>query len=251
MALRHNDKTAIVTGASSGIGRATAKRLAADGANVVVADVDEDGGQETVQQIESKGGEAIFVEVDVTDEWDVEAMVETARETYGGLDIAHNNAGIEGTNDPLTEQSLEEWQQVLDINLTGVWLAMKHELPVLTEGDGGAIVNTSSIAGLAADGSAPYTASKHGVVGLTKAAAVRYADEGVRVNAVCPGVVRTPMVERSLEEHPDAVEAMTDDQPLGRMAEPEEIAETVAWLASDESSFVNGHALPVEGGKLA
>jgi len=178
-------------------------------------------------------------------------MVETARETYGGLDIAHNNAGIEGTNDPLTEQSLEEWQQVLDINLTGVWLAMKHELPVLTEGDGGAIVNTSSIAGLAADGSAPYTASKHGVVGLTKAAAVRYADEGVRVNAVCPGVVRTPMVERSLEEHPDAVEAMTDDQPLGRMAEPEEIAETVAWLASDESSFVNGHALPVEGGKLA
>ncbi|WP_353635494.1 glucose 1-dehydrogenase (plasmid) [Halobacterium sp. NMX12-1] len=251
MALRHNGKTAIVTGASSGIGRATAKRLAADGANVVVADIDENGGQETVQQIESKGGEAIFVEVDVTDEWDVEAMVETARETYGGLDIAHNNAGIEGTNDPLTEQSLEEWQQVLDINLTGVWLAMKHELPVLTEGDGGAIVNTSSIAGLAADGSAPYTASKHGVVGLTKAAAVRYADEGVRVNAVCPGVVRTPMVERSLEEHPDAVEAMTDDQPLGRMAEPEEIAETVAWLASDESSFVNGHALPVEGGKLA
>ncbi|MDL0118487.1 glucose 1-dehydrogenase [Halobacterium salinarum] len=251
MAPQLNEHTAVVTGAGSGIGRATAQKLAADGANVVVADVDAEGGRETARQIESADGNAIYVDVDVTKEADVEAMVETALDTYGALDIAHNNAGIEGTNAPLSEQSIEDWHQVLDVNLTGVWLCMKHELPALTSGDGGAIVNTASIAGLAADGAEPYTASKHGVVGLTKAAAVHHAEDGVRVNAVCPGVVRTPMVERAIEEHPDAVDAMTEDQPLGRMAEPEEIAETVAWLASDESSFVNGHALPVEGGKLA
>ncbi|KDE58012.1 short-chain dehydrogenase [Halostagnicola sp. A56] len=251
MDTQFEDKTALVTGAGSGIGRATAEHFAHYGANVVVADIDTEGGTETVDQIEAAGGEAVFVQVDVTDESDVEAMVETACDTYGGLDIAHNNAGIEGGNAPLTEQSMDNWQRVLDINLTGVWLAMKYELPKLTDTDGGAIVNTSSIAGLSADGSAPYTASKHGVVGLTKSAAVRYAEQGVRINAVCPGVVRTPMVERTLEEHSEAVEAMTREQPLGRMAEPEEIASTVAWLASDDASFVNGHALPVEGGKLA
>lgn len=244
-------KTAIVTGAGSGIGRASAERFAAEGARVVVADVDEEGGAETVDRIEENGGEATFVAVDVTDEDDVERMVETACDTYGGLDVAHNNAGIEGENAPLTEQTAENWHRVLDINLTGVWLSMKHELPELVDGDGGAIVNTSSIAGLSADGTAPYAASKHGVVGLTKSAAVDYAEQGVRVNAVCPGVVRTPMVERSLEEHPEAVERITQEQPLGRMSEPEEIASTVAWLASEEASFVNGHALPVEGGKLA
>ncbi|ADE01879.1 MULTISPECIES: SDR family NAD(P)-dependent oxidoreductase [Haloferax] len=251
MADRLDGKTAVVTGASSGIGRASATRLAAEGANVVLGDIDAERGREVVSEIEADGGDATFVAVDVTDADDVRSMVETARETYGGLDIAHNNAGIEGDNDPLPEQSRENWDRVLGINLTGVWLAMKHELPALMEGDGGAIINTSSIAGLAADGSEPYVASKHGVVGLTKSAAVRYAEEGVRVNAVCPGVVRTPMVERSLEANPGAVEAITAEQPLGRMAEPEEIASAVAWLASEDASFVNGHALPVDGGKLA
>ena len=251
MAPKFEDKTALVTGAGLGIGRATAEQFAHHGACVVVADIDTEGGTETVDRIEAAGGDAIFVEVDVTDESDVEAMVETACDTYGGLDIAHNNAGIEGDTAPLTEQRLDDWQRVLDINLTGIWLAMKYELPKLTDADGGAIVNTSSIAGLSADGSAPYTASKHGVVGLTKSAAVRYAEQGVRINAVCPGVVRTPMVERTLEDNSEAIEAMTREQPLGRMAEPEEIAATVTWLASDDASFVNGHALPVEGGKLA
>ncbi|WP_050031423.1 glucose 1-dehydrogenase [Natrinema altunense] len=251
MADQFKGKTVIVTGAGSGIGRAAAKRFASGGANVVVADLDPEGGRKTVTQIEMTGGEATFVDVDVTDESSVERMVERTRETYGGLDIAHNNAGIEGENAPLTEQTMENWTQVLAINLTGIWLAMKYELPELVAGDGGAVVNTSSIAGLAADGNAPYTASKHGVVGLTKAAAVRYAEKGVRINAVCPGVVKTPMVERTIEENPDAVEAITNEQPLRRMAEPDEIAASVAWLASDDASFVNGHALPVEGGKLA
>jgi NAD(P)-dependent dehydrogenase (short-subunit alcohol dehydrogenase family) len=244
-------KTAVVTGAGSGIGRATAERFANQGANVVVADLNGSTGRDTVDHINSSGGEATFVKVDVTDESDLEWMVQVACATYGGLDIAHNNAGIEGNNDPLTEQTREGWSRVIDINLTGVALAMKHELPELMKGDGGAIVNTSSIAGLSADGSAPYTASKHGVVGLTKTAAVQYADAGVRANAVCPGVVKTPMVERSIEEQPDAVEAITNEQPISRMAELEEIAATVTWLASDNASFVNGHALPVEGGKLA
>lgn len=251
MSEQFEGKTAVVTGAGSGIGRATAKRFAAHDANVVVADIDTDGGRETVDQIESADGEATFVEVNVTEESDLERMVEVTRQTYGGLDFAHNNAGIEGDNEPLTEQTMDNWSRVIEINLTGVWLAMKHELPELVDGEGGAIVNTSSIAGLSADGSAPYTASKHGVVGLTKTAAVRYAEAGVRVNAVCPGVVKTPMVERTIDEHPEAVEAMTNEQPLGRMAEPDEIAATVTWLASKDASFVNGHALPVEGGKLA
>lgn len=244
-------KTAIVTGAASGIGRASAKRFAEEGANVVVADIDTEGGSETVSRITANGGEATFVKVNVTDENDIEKMVETAVDTYGGLDIAHNNAGIEGDGSPLTEQTRDNWDQVLDINLTGVWLAMKAEIPKIIEQGGGSIVNTSSIAGLSADGSAPYVASKHGVVGLSRAAAVQYADEDIRVNSVCPGVVRTPMVERTLEEHPEAIEQITAEQPLGRMAKPEEVANAVVWLASDGASFVNGHPLPVDGGMLA
>ncbi|ELY95197.1 short-chain dehydrogenase/reductase SDR [Natrialba hulunbeirensis JCM 10989] len=251
-------KTAIVTGGASGIGRKTAERFAAEGANVVVADVVTDGGEETVESIESAGGSATFVETDVTDPDAVEAMVQTAVDTYGGLDIAHNNAGIEGENDPLAEQTEANWKQVMDINLTGVWLCLKYELQEMTangDGDGdsdsGAIVNTSSIAGLSAAGSSAYAASKHGVIGLTRVATTEYADADVRVNAVCPGVIETPMVEQSAAENPEEIEQFVGMQPLNRMGSPEEIANAVVWLCSDEASFVTGNAYPVDGGFTA
>ncbi|OIB59356.1 glucose 1-dehydrogenase [Natrialba sp. SSL1] len=249
-------KTAIVTGGASGIGRKTAERFAAEGANVVVADVVTEGGEETVELIESAGGSATFVETDVTDPDAVEAMVQTAVDTYGGLDIAHNNAGIEGENDPLAEQTEANWKQVMDINLTGVWLCLKYELQVMTanregDGDDGAIVNTSSIAGLSAAGSSAYAASKHGVIGLTRVAATEYAAADVRVNAVCPGVIETPMVEQSAAENPEEIEQFVGMQPLNRMGSPEEIANAVVWLCSDEASFVTGNAYPVDGGFTA
>ncbi|WP_435101230.1 SDR family oxidoreductase [Halarchaeum sp. P4] len=245
------DETALVTGGGSGIGRQTAKRFAAEGANVVVADIDTDGGAETVEQIEADGGDATFVEVDVSDPDSVESMVETTVDTYGSLDVAHNNAGIEGDNAPMAEQSLENWNRVIDINLKGVWLCLKHELDVMAQNGGGAIVNTSSIAGLSAAGSTPYSASKHGVIGLTRVAATEYADADVRVNAVCPGVIETPMVEQSREKNPEAIEQFVGMQPLGRMGTPEEIANAVVWLSSAEASFITGNAYPVDGGYMA
>jgi len=245
------DKTAIVTGGASGIGRRTAERFGAEGANVVVADVLADEGAETVEEIESAGGTALFVETDVTDPEDAEAMVREAVETYGGLDVAHNNAGIEGDDAPMAEQTEENWARVIDINLKGVWLGMKYELQEMADDGGGAIVNTSSIAGLTAAGGTPYVASKHGVIGLTRVAATEYAQAGVRVNAVCPGVIETPMVERAAEEDPEGIEQFVQMQPLGRMGRPEEIANAVVWLASEEASFVTGNAYPVDGGFMA
>jgi NAD(P)-dependent dehydrogenase (short-subunit alcohol dehydrogenase family) len=244
-------KTALVTGGASGIGRRTAERFGVEGANVVVADVLVESGQETVDRIESDGGEALFVEADVTDPTDVESMVQAAVETYGGLDIAHNNAGIEGDDDPVAEQTEDNWDRVIDINLKGVWLGMKYELQEMAENGGGAIVNTSSIAGLTAAGATPYVASKHGVIGLTRVAATEYANADVRVNAVCPGVIETPMVERAAEESPEEIEQFVQMQPLGRMGTPEEIANAVVWLASEEASFVTGNAYPVDGGFMA
>jgi NAD(P)-dependent dehydrogenase (short-subunit alcohol dehydrogenase family) len=245
------DKTAIVTGAASGIGKETAARFAREGANVVVADVVADEGQRVVDEIESDGGTATFVETDVSDPAHVEAMVQTAVETYGSVDIAHNNAGIEGRDDPLAEQTEDDWDRVIDINLKGVWLCMKYELKEMVEHGGGAIVNTSSIAGLVAAGGTPYVASKHGVLGLTKVAATQYAGENVRVNAVCPGVIDTAMVQRAAEADPDAIEGFVGMQPLGRMGTPEEIANAVVWLCSDEASFVTGTSYPVDGGYMA
>lgn len=251
MAYDFDGKTAIVTGAASGIGRRTAERFAREGANVVAADVAVDGGEETVDRIESDDGTATFVETDVTDDDAVAALVAAAVDTYGGLDVAHNNAGIEGDDDPLAEQTTANWDRVIDINLTGVWRCLKHELAHMADNEGGAIVNTSSIAGLVAAGATPYVASKHGVIGLSRVAATEYAQAGVRVNAVCPGVIDTPMVERAGAESPEEIEQFVQMQPLGRMGTSDEIANAVVWLCSDEASFVTGNAYPVDGGYMA
>ena len=242
------DGVAVVTGGGSGIGRQSALRFAEEGASVVVADVVEDGGNETVDMIEDAGGEATFVRADVTDESDVEAMVQTAVDTYGGLDFAHNNAGIEGDSPPLAEHDEQNWDQVMDVNLKGVWRCMAAEIPEMLEHDGGSIVNTSSISGLTGNGGAPYVASKHGVIGLTRKAAVDYSGEDVRVNAVCPGVIDTPMVRRAEEESGGMVEQMKAATPAGRLGKPEEIASAVVFLCSDDASYAMGDPLVLDGG---
>lgn len=240
---------ALVSGAASGIGRATAQRFAEEGASVVAADIDVEGGEETVSQIESEGGEATFIKTDVTDESDLAAAVETAVDTYGSLDFAFNNAGIEGDQVSFSDQDNANWNRVLDINLNGVFFAMREEIPAMLESGGGAIVNTSSIAGiLGFPNLSPYVASKHGVVGLTKTAAVEFSSDGLRVNAVLPGVIETPMVARSGEQDPEATEQTIAGIPASRLGQPEEIASAVVWLCSEDASYVTGQPLPVDGG---
>lgn len=252
MAELMQDKVALVTGASSGIGRATALVFAREGAKVVVADLNVVGGQETVQLVKAAGGEAVFVETDVAQAASVEAMVQTSLDTYGRLDCAHNNAGVEGVLSRTAEQTEQDWEPVIRINLKGVWLCMKYELPHMVQQGSGAIVNTASGAGLiGVKRMAAYVASKHGVIGLTKTAALEYAKSGVRVNAVCPGVIQTAMVERVSGRRPDVLEKMIAAEPIGRSGQPEEIAESVVWLCSDAASFVTGHAMAVDGGAVA
>jgi NAD(P)-dependent dehydrogenase (short-subunit alcohol dehydrogenase family) len=242
-------KVAIVTGAGSGIGRATAQAFAAAGARVAVNDRDDTGGPETVRMIQDAGGEAVFVKADVTAMDEVQAMVDTAVSTWGRLDIAFNNAGIEGEMSPTHLESAEAWNRVIAVNLTGVWQCMKAEIPAMLEHGGGAIVNCASVAGLVGfQGSAPYVASKHGVVGLTKTAALDYATQGIRVNAVCPGVIRTAMVDRVIAANPGMEGALMAMEPVGRLGESEEIADAVLWLASCRSNFVTGQAIAVDGG---
>lgn len=243
-----NDGVGIVTGAASGIGRASAKRLASEGVSVVVGDLDEDGGNKTVEMIEDEGGEATFVEADVTDMDSVSNMVEVATETYGTLTVAHNNAGIEGANRSIDEYSEEEWEPVLDVNLSGVWRCLKAELPAMSE-NGGAVVNTASMGGKVVAGVPPYVSSKHGVIGITRSAAAAYSETGVRVNAVCPGVVDTPMVARAGEG--SGTDQMIEGTPLGRPAQAEEIASAVAYLLSEDASYVNGHPMLIDGGFTA
>jgi NAD(P)-dependent dehydrogenase (short-subunit alcohol dehydrogenase family) len=257
MAGRVDGKVALVTGGASGIGRATALAFAREGAKLIIADMNEDGGQQTVHMITEKGGEATFVQVDVTSASAVEAMIAKTVETYGRLDCAHNNAGISGrgiagTHGALTADYPEErWQQVIAVNLTGVWLCMKYEIPQMLSQGGGTIVNTASIAGLIGGaGGAAYAASKHGVIGLTKTAALEYAQQGIRVNCVCPGYIQTPMTARGLSD-PERQAQIVARHPLGRVGTPGEIAEAVVWLCSDAASFVTGHTMTVDGGYVA
>jgi NAD(P)-dependent dehydrogenase (short-subunit alcohol dehydrogenase family) len=245
-------KVAIVTGASSGIGRATALAFAREGAKVVVADLSTPGGEETVALVRAAGGEAIFVRTDVSRTADVAAMVRAALDAYGGLDYAFNNAGIAGEQAPTADCTAENWARVIGVNLTGVFLCMKHEIPELLKRGGGAIVNCSSIAGLGGFPGIPaYVASKHGVIGLTKTAALEYATQGIRVNAICPGVIRTPMVDGYTGGNREAEAQMVAMEPMGRMGEPEEIASAAVYLCSDAASFVTGHAMVVDGGVVA
>jgi NAD(P)-dependent dehydrogenase (short-subunit alcohol dehydrogenase family) len=245
-------KVALVTGAASGIGRATALAFARAGARVVVADLDGRHGEETVALIRAERGEASFVGVDVSSSAQVERMVAQTFDAWGRLDVAFNNAGIEGTMASTAELSESEWDRVIAVNLKGIWLCMRHEIPRMLAGGGGAIVNCSSVAGLIGfAGEAAYVASKHGIVGLTKTAALEYARSGIRINAVCPGVIDTPMIERATAGKPELAGQLVAGQPIGRLGRPEEIAAAVLWLASDAASFVTGAALPVDGGWVA
>ncbi len=246
-------KVALITGAGSGIGRATSKIFAREGAKLVLADVVEDAGRQTLAMVADTGHDAIFVKTDVANAAEVDATVAKAVATYGRLDCAFNNAGIEGATGLTHECTRENWDRVLAINLTGVWLCMKAELAqMLKQGKGGAIVNTSSGAGLAGVRGMPaYVAAKHGVAGLTRAAAIEYGKHGIRVNAVCPGPIRTPMMERLLGVRPDAEARFARGGPLRRLGEPGEIGETVAWLCSDHASYVTGLPMPVDGGFMA
>jgi len=245
-------KVAIVTGASAGIGKAAALALAEEGAAVVIADVAVERSEQVARDIRHKGGRARFVRTDVSDDASVAAMVERTVEELGGLDLAFNNAGIEGSPGVTHECAPENWHRTLAVNLTGVWSCMRHEIPPMLERGGGSIVNCSSVAGLVGFATIPaYVASKHGVVGLTKTAALEYAEQGIRVNAVCPGVIDTEMVTRFTGHQPDAEAALVASEPVGRMGHPEEIADAVVWLCSPRSSFVTGQAIAVDGGFVA
>ena len=246
-------KVALVTGGSSGIGRAASLAYAGRGAKVVVADVDVQGGEETLQMVKEAGGEASMVHADVSNASEVQAMLNRTVELYGRLDFAFNNAGVAGRDISSTaDYSEDDWDRVIGVDLKGVWLCMKAEIPQMLRQGGGAIVNTASVAGLVGiRGTCAYIAAKHGVAGLTKAAALEYGSSGIRVNAVAPGYIRTPLFEAILDQVPGYEEQVVDRHPLGRIGTAEEIADAVVWLSSEASSFVTGHTMAVDGGYLA
>ena len=247
-------KSALVTGGASGIGRAAALAFAREGAWVAAADLKLESAQETARLVEAAGGEAVAVEVDVTDDDAVAAMVGAAVKAFGGLDCAFNNAGIapyqvNASGQKIADVAPEAWQRLLDVNLTGVWRCLRHEVAQMRTQGGGAIVNTASVAGLVGlPNSSAYVAGKHGVVGLTRTAAVDHAEDGIRVNAVCPGYIETPMTEDTMRRRGERI---MERVPLARMGKPEEIAEAVVWLCSDRASFVTGAAWTVDGGYTA
>jgi NAD(P)-dependent dehydrogenase (short-subunit alcohol dehydrogenase family) len=245
-------KTALVTGAASGIGRATALLFAAEGGRVLVCDRDEAGGRDTAAKIAAAGGSASFARTDVTSEREVEAAVAAALDAFGRLDAAVNCAGITGAGGPLHEIELAGWARTLDVNLTGVFLCMKHEIAAMVKQGSGSIVNISSGAGfIAVPGLGPYCATKHAVLGLTKTAAVENARTGVRVNAICPGSIDTPMLRASIARLPGMEKMVLASQPGGRFGRPEEIAEAAVWLCSDRASFVSGTSMSVDAASVA
>ena len=240
-------KVALVTGGSFGIGRATAIAFAKKGARVVVSDIIEDN--ETLDTIKKEGGEGIFIKCDVGSITEVEALMKKIKNHYGRLDYAFNNAGIEGVPAEIQDGLEEDWDRTINVNLKGVWSCMKYQIPIMLDQGGGSIVNCASIAGLVGfPNLSPYVASKHAVVGITKTAALETAQKGIRVNAVCPGVIKTPMIDRFTGKQKEAEQAFIAKKPMGRMGEPEEVATAVLWLCSDEASFVTGQALAVDGG---
>jgi len=249
---RLEGKVAVVTGGSAGIGRATSLAFAEEGAKVVVADVVVSGGEETVKMIQDAGGEAIFVKTDVTKAEEVKAMADTAFGTFGKLNCAFNNAGINANIISLSRCTEDSWNRMIAINLTGVFLCMKYEIPKMLKSGGGSIVNTASVMGLVGEPGHPaYAASKHGVIGLTKSSAIFYAESNIRINAVCPGFIRTAMSDKVFEEHPEFKEIVDSHTPMKRMAEAEEVARAVIFLCSDDASFITGFPLAVDGGYVA
>jgi NAD(P)-dependent dehydrogenase (short-subunit alcohol dehydrogenase family) len=244
-------KVAIVTGASSGIGKSIAQSFAREGAAVVVSDLNQDAGEKVVADIRAAGGEATFVAGNVSKPADCERTVQAALERYDRLDVACNNAGIGGDTKPTAELSIEGWQKVIDINLSGVFFGMKYQIPAMLKGGGGSIVNMASILGqVGFANSSAYVAAKHGVVGLSQTTAIEYAAKKVRVNSVGPGFIHTPLT-KNLEEDRKTNEMLISLHPMGRLGNPEEVAELVLWLASEKSSFVTGAYYPVDGGYLA
>lgn len=247
-------RTIILTGAAGGIGRASAVVLAEAGAQLVLTDISEDGGQETLNDVHLANGTGIFVKADLSSEDDIKKLLSSAIDNYGQLHGAFNNAGVEQANKAIDELSLDEWQRAINIDLTSVFLCVKYEALAMLKSGGGVIVNTASSLGqVAVPNAAEYVAAKHGVMGLTRAAAADFGSRGVRVNAILPGVIRTPMIKR-LSEDPtaaDMFERIVARHPIGRLGEPHEIGKALKWLLSDDASFVNGAAVPVDGGYLA
>ena len=249
---RFTDQVVFITGAGTGIGRATALAFAAEGARVAVAGLPEPDVAETARVIEQAGGSALALTCDVSVETDVQSALARTIEAFGRLDVAFNNAGVEQEQTPLTDLSTADWTRIVDVDLTGVYHCMKHEIPLLRQAGGGAIVNTSSGAGvIGIAGQAAYAAAKWGVIGMTKSVALEVAAEGIRVNAVCPGMIDTPMMGRVSGGTDEGYQQIISQEPVGRMGRPEEIASAVLWLCSDLGSFAVGHALVVDGGQTA